>query len=125
MKREKLPLNPFDPESYFFGLDRYFQSDFFPLEPDIKIFEQKDALQIQINMPGLEKEQVKVTYENGMLEITGKHQEQLEQRGKNHLIHEERTAFFTKQIPLGPNLNAKQIQVKQNPHGVNLYIPKK
>lgn len=95
------------------------------MKTDIK--EKKDGYELDIDLPGFRKEDVKVTLENGYLTVSAQKDEPKEKESKNgRYIRKERfSGACERSFYVGENLTQEDIQGEFK-HGVlKLRIPKK
>lgn len=91
-------LLPFDG---FFGdtaLDHFFSDapaaykDYVSV-PKVDIEDKKDFYEITCDMPGFTKDQIRISYENGILSLSAQKEEQTEEKGDDrHYIRRERSS---------------------------------
>ena len=104
-------------------LGNYYQTSF---SPDIDIRETEKELWIDAELPGMEKSEVKVTYEEGALKISGEKKYLEEQEGECCHRTERRYGKFMRMIPLQQSYIEDQ-DIKAEFHNgiLHIAIPKK
>jgi HSP20 family protein len=81
--------------------------------PNVDIVEGKDDYRIKADMPGLDKKDIKVEVENGVLTISGEKKEENMERDKNHYYHLERSyGTFSRSFKLPENVSGEQVDAK-------------
>jgi HSP20 family protein len=81
--------------------------------PNVDIMEGKDNYHIKADMPGLDKKDIKVEVENGVLTISGEKKEEKVEREKNHYYHLERSyGSFCRSFKLPENVSGGQVDAK-------------
>ncbi|MDD2371660.1 MAG: Hsp20/alpha crystallin family protein [Firmicutes bacterium] len=116
--------------SIFNMIDDFFTDDF-PLsrslshdsfKVDIKD-EEKNYL-IEAEMPGAKKEEVQISYDEGLLTIAFNHEENTEEKDKNYIHRERRCTSMQRNIKLN-NVDATGIKAKLKDGLLEITIPKK
>ncbi|MDD5672910.1 MAG: Hsp20/alpha crystallin family protein [Chitinivibrionales bacterium] len=81
--------------------------------PRIDIIEEKDGYIIRADLPGVEKDDITVKVENGVLSIGGTKKRETEKTEKDRYYHFERTyGEFSRSFNLSDNVDAKDIKAK-------------
>jgi len=81
--------------------------------PNVDIIEGKDTYLIKADMPGLDKKDIKVEVENGVLTISGEKKEEKVEQDKNHYYHLERSfGSFCRSFKLPDNVTSEQVDAK-------------
>ena len=97
----------------FFGttnLRNYYRQNF---SPDIDIRETKDKVIVEAELPGLEREEVKVNYENGSLKISGEKKTETTQEEAKVYVAERGYGTFQRVIPLNEDyIDAGKIEAQ-------------
>ncbi len=102
--------------SYFDLVDNFFNDDFFSrdIQNDtfkIDIEENDNNYVIEAEVPGLEKNQVVVKYENNQLVISIKYEDKIDEEDKNYIHKERRTCSMSRSIRL-TDIDKDQINAK-------------
>lgn len=87
-----------------FYLDDFFEDNFFPkkaLDMKCDIFETDGNINIEIDVPGFSKEDIKVSYENEYLTIEASKQESNNDENKNYIRKERFYGNIKRQIYVG------------------------
>ncbi len=81
--------------------------------PNVDIIEGKDGFHIKADMPGLDKKDIKVEVENGVLMISGEKKEEKTEKEKNRYYHYERTyGSFCRSFKLPDNVSSENVDAK-------------
>ncbi len=81
--------------------------------PTVDIVEGKDGFHIKADMPGLDKKDIKVEVENGVLTISGEKKEEKVEQEKNRYYHLERTyGSFCRSFRLPDNVSSENVDAK-------------
>ncbi len=114
--------------SYFDLVDDFFNDSFFTrnIEHDtfkIDIKDEDNQYVIEAELPGLNKEQVSVTYENNQLNISIKYEDEVNDEQPNYIHKERRTCSMARSIRL-KNVNKDEIAAKLEDGILNITAPK-
>jgi HSP20 family protein len=88
--------------------------------PVTNVEEKEDAFVVGAELPGFAPEEVKVTLENNVLTIEGKHEEKGEEEGRTFRRFNE----FRRQFRLPANVNTEAIEAKQDNGLLVVTLPK-
>ncbi len=93
--------------------------------PAIDVVEEKDGFKIEAEIPGLKKEDVKVSVENKTLVIKGEKKHQSE-RKENGVLRTERTyGSFYRAMTLPDDVDATRINAAYSDGVLTLTLPKR
>jgi len=92
------------------------------LTPLANILGTKDGYVLEAEMPGVSKDGVEITVENGELTIVG-HRAAVESRGRE-LYRESRPTDFRRSFELDPSIDAAHITAKVDQGVLTLHLPK-
>lgn len=93
------------------------------MKTDIK--EKKDKYIIEMDLPGFEKENIKLELNNGYLTITGKQENKIDEEEEKY-VHKER--FYgecTRSFYVGDNIKEEDIEAEFKNGTLKIDIPKK
>lgn len=117
------------PRRNFDLFDDFFDDNFFNkkeknlMKTDIK--EKKDKYVIEMDLPGFEKENIKLELKNGYLTITGKQENKIDEEEEKY-VHKER--FYgecTRSFYVGDNIKEEDIEAEFKNGTLKIDIPKK
>ncbi|MGM9850028.1 MAG: Hsp20/alpha crystallin family protein [Bacilli bacterium] len=117
------------PRRNFDLFDDFFDDNFFTkkeknfMKTDIK--EKKDKYVIEMDLPGFEKENIKLELNNGYLTITGKQENNIDEEEEKY-VHKER--FYgecTRSFFVGDNIKEEDIDAEFKNGMLKIDIPKK
>ena len=81
--------------------------------PNVDIIEGKENYLIKADLPGLDKKDIKVEVENGVLTISGEKREEKTERDKTHYYHLERSyGAFCRSFRLPDNVGSEHVDAK-------------
>ena len=95
------------------------------LTPAMDVKERDDAYIIKTELPGVKKEDVSVTLENGVLTISGEIREEKEEKeGERVLRQERRYGRFVRSLRLGTQIDDKNVKASYKDGVLELTLPK-
>jgi len=126
MKRY-LPANYNNERSLFDALDDLFKPVFFDQSGDMRtdIRETENGYELDIEMPGFKKDQIKVCLENGYINVSGNKRtgETAERNGKKYL-RKEISESFQRSYYVGDDITEDSIKAKYENGILMLSVPK-
>ncbi len=92
--------------------------------PPVNIHENEDGFHIELQVPGLQKEDFKIQVEKGLLTISF---QKAEAEQKNYKTHRKEfaTASFKRSFSLDEKVNAEDIKAKYDAGVLQVFLPKK
>lgn len=123
-------LKKWDPFQEF--INRFFEEDIFPILPSpfkppslaTDIYEENGNIIVEMEVPGFEKDEIKITFAENYLKIEGKTQKEKEEKGKNYWRKERRSGSFVKVIPLPTEVNVDKTQARLEKGLLRIVLPK-
>jgi HSP20 family protein len=94
--------------------------------PEVDTFRRGDNLVVRADLPGLNKDDVKVEIDNGVLTISGERRDEREERRDDFYVSERSYGQFYRAIPLPEGLTSDQVDAtfKDGVLEVTLPVPK-
>ena len=111
-----------------FYLDDFFD-DFVPMPKmpkfDMKcdIYEKGDKVHIELDVPGFNKDDIKLDVEDGILTVEASKNEEKEDKEKNYVRRERISGAFRRQFTVG-NIDEKKVEAKFNNGVLTVSFPK-
>lgn len=111
-------------------LDRFFQNEFelndLPksFRPQVDIAETEKAFEIEVSVPGINKEDFKIDFNEGKLTISGERKQSEEKDGKNYHTRETRYGSFARSFQLPDSVDEAKIKASYDNGILSLHIPK-
>ncbi len=93
--------------------------------PAVDICEDKEAVKLAVELPGLKKEEVKINVEDGVLTIRGERRFQDEQRRDNYYRVERSYGAFSRSFTLPSTVETEKIHASMVNGVLEIMIPKK
>ncbi len=91
----------------------------------VNIHETKDAYHLELNAPGRNKEDFKISLENGLLSISFESKTENEQKEYKTIRKEFSYRSFKRSFSIDDKINTGGIQAKYENGVLKLYLPKK
>jgi HSP20 family protein len=111
-----------------FPMDREFPSMFEARDMRMATYElvdKGDRFDLQLEVPGIKKENVSVKATKYSIEISGKHSEKEEEKGKRYVYSERLFRSFYRNVPLPEEIIPSKVSAKVENGILRLDLPKK
>ena len=92
--------------------------------PVTDIIDEKDNFVLKMEIPGLNKDQVKIEIENDTLSVSGERTEEKEVKEENYHWSERRSGKFYRAFRLPKNVDTKKINASMKDGILELKVPK-
>jgi HSP20 family protein len=92
--------------------------------PLTDVTEDKDGYLLSLDIPGVSKENVKISYNNGQLVISGERKQEKETKEKNYYRVERSFGKFYRSFNLPQEIKEDQIEASFKDGQLNITIPK-
>jgi len=125
------------PRSRFFDMDRFFD-DFWAangneadapesfFSPRVDIVDRDDHYEITAEMPGVKKEDISITLENGVLRLEAETTQEKKEERKGKVIRQERRfGKYVRSFNLGGDVHEEDIKASFDDGVLKLSAPKK
>jgi HSP20 family protein len=90
-----------------------------------ELVDRRDRFELQIEVPGIEKENVDVKATKYSVEISGRHSEKSEEKGKRYLYSERLYRSFYRNVPLPEEIIPSKVTARIENGILRLELPKK
>lgn len=120
-----LQTRPNENYDLFDAFNDLFRPVFFDGQHDLRtdIRETEGSYELDVEMPGYKKEQIKVSLEQGYLTVSAV-KEQKEEDKTSHFIRKEITETCQRSFYVGDHVTEEQIKAKYNNGILSLTVPK-
>jgi HSP20 family protein len=118
----------------FFDDESFFGFPVFPLSerqaganafyPALDVIEEKDQYVLKADLPGIKKEDIKVSVENGVLTIEGERKSETEHKDKQVHRVERSWGRFVRTLNLGTSVDQHKIRANYKDGVLELIVPK-
>lgn len=92
--------------------------------PRVEITEDRDNFYLNLEMPGIKKEDIKINVENNVLTIKGNKNQTYNKEEKNLVMNERYYGEFTRSFNLSKDIKIENIDAQYNDGVLNLTLPK-
>lgn len=90
----------------------------------LDVVEDDEKYIVKASVPGINPDDLEITYDNNMLTIKGKVEEEKDVEEKRYHIRERRFGTFSRSIALPSTINADKIEAEYKDGVLNLTLPK-
>ena len=105
----------------FFATDRLPVQRLFPL---LDVTEQGNDFSVTADLPGVKKEDIKITFENNVLTISGTRKSQEIPENANLLLNELRSGEFNRSIKFRQDVDTAKMSAEMNNGILTITLPK-
>lgn len=92
--------------------------------PRVDVHETEKSYVITASLPGVKKDDVKISVENGMLTLSGERRQEKEEKGKNFLRRETQYGAFERSFMLPEAIHPEQIKAGHSDGLLTITLPK-
>ena len=93
--------------------------------PAVDVFERENEIVIFVEMPGVEKSDVQLSWNNGVLIIAGHKRQRLAAPGTAHFLCVERTyGQFRREIEINVSIDRREAKAELNDGLLKIRLPK-
>lgn len=92
--------------------------------PATDISENENAFSISAELPGMKKEDIKVSLHDGVLSIEAESKSEHEEKGEKQIRTERRYGKFVRRFTLGSNVDEHRVEARFEDGVLKLNIPK-
>ncbi len=92
--------------------------------PPVDITESENEYNIKADIPGMKKEDIKISLEDNTLSISGERKEEKEEKGTNFVKKEKSFGSFMRTFALPHSVDAKGIKASYKEGVLNITVPK-
>jgi len=131
IERYNSVLNDFEPTSFSYLIDRFFNDSMgrsggsaYSFVPKVDIIENEKAFEIQLAVPGMSKEDFKIDLKENHLAVSGERKFTKKTDEKHFRSIETQYGAFRREFVLPENVDAEKIEAKYNNGILELVIPK-
>jgi HSP20 family protein len=91
--------------------------------PAVDVVRKENEIIVRANVPGIKAEDVKIEVEDGLLTISGEHEEKKEEKDERYLRRERSYGSFSRSFPLPQGVDPASIQASGEHGVVEVTIP--
>ena len=118
------------PQNFSTMLDRFFQDSvasrgrMAAFSPQVDAYETEKGYQIEVALPGLKREDIKVDFHQGRLTISGERRFKNEQNDRRYHVVESSYGSFQRSLQLPDTVEPRQIQAQFEDGVLRVMVPK-
>jgi len=131
IERYNAVLNDFVPTSFSHLVDRFFSESAsrsggssYAFVPKVDIIENEKSFEIQLAVPGMNKEDFKIDLKDQLITVSGERKYTKEKDEKHFHSFETQYGSFKRTFVLPENVDAERIEAKYNNGILELVVPK-
>lgn len=115
------------PRTYDHLIENFFSSDVLPgrcTVPALDIVEQENEIVVNAELPGVKKEDVKITFENNILTLSSEQKPAEVSEKASVLLKEIRNPGFNRSVKFGIQVDAAKISAEMSNGVLTITLPK-
>ncbi len=89
----------------------------------VDVIDEVDHIKVIADIPGFNKEDIEIYFENGDLVIRAERKEEVEEKKRDYLRRERRMGKFYRRISLPADINKDEVKAKYNNGVLEIIIP--
>jgi HSP20 family protein len=108
-------------------MENFFESDTMPnrsSEPSMDIIEQENEIVVSVELPGIKKEDVKITFEKNVLTVSGERKPIEVSEKEKVLLKENQSENFSRSVKLGFEIDSSKIAAEMSNGILTITLPK-
>lgn len=119
-------MDDFFNDSVFRNYPREFESLKKNFMPTVEVKETKNAYLVDVEIPGMKKEEIELNFENNTLYLRGEKKEETEKKEGERVYYSEKYyGSFSRQIPFTEEVDAQKIDAKYENGVLKINLEKK
>jgi HSP20 family protein len=91
--------------------------------PAVDVVRENGNLMLRADVPGIKPEEIDIEVDDGVLTVSGKHEETEEETGKEFVRRERRYGAFARRLPLPDGVDPKKIKAQTKDGVLEVVIP--
>jgi len=95
------------------------------LSPRLDVAETKNKYEIKAELPGLDEKDINLSYDDGLLTISGEKKSENEEKEKGYYLKECSYGSFSRSVRLPDNISEDKIEAKFKKGVLTIDVPKK
>ena len=93
--------------------------------PRVDIFENEDAIEVSVALPGLKQQDVKVNIENNVLTISGERKFEHDEKKENYSKVEQYYGTFSRSFSLSNTIDPEKVNASMEQGILKVLLPKR
>lgn len=95
------------------------------LSPRLEVMDSPEEVSVYAELPGMEPQDIDVSFSNGILTITGEKKNKISQNKKGCVFSERTYGFIQRQIPLPDTVDVNSVEAQYENGVLMIEMPKK
>ncbi|HEY6890685.1 MAG TPA: Hsp20/alpha crystallin family protein [Solirubrobacter sp.] len=91
--------------------------------PAVDLVRENGHLVVRADVPGIKPEDIEIEVEDGMLTLSGKHEESTEETDERYMRRERRYGSFMRRLPLPDGVDPKKIKASTKDGVLEVTVP--
>ena len=91
--------------------------------PAVDLVRENGNLVVRANVPGIKAEEIEIEVEDGMLTVSGEHEEAKEETEEHFVRRERRYGAFSRRLPLPEGVDPKKIKASTKDGVLEVIVP--
>lgn len=91
--------------------------------PAVDVVRENGNLVVRANVPGIKAEEIEIEVEDGMLTVSGEHEEAKEETEEHFVRRERRYGAFSRRLPLPEGVDPKKIKASTKDGVLEVIVP--
>jgi len=115
------------PKTYDSMIEDLFSTDCMPARstyPVMDVVEKENETFVVAELPGVKKEEIKITFENNVLTISGSRKPNEFDDKANLILHELRSGDFSRSVKFGNDVDTTKMSAEMNNGILTITLPK-
>lgn len=92
--------------------------------PRVDFQDLGDEYLLQADLPGIEKNNVKIQVHNGILHLSGEQHQETKEQQKGYFMQERYQSSFSRSLPLPENVREDEIRATMKDGVLHVHLPK-
>lgn len=92
--------------------------------PNVDVFQDKDHVYVKAELPGMKKEEIEITFQEGTLTISGERKQESETREGESFRSERFFGKFHRSVSMPTKVDVEQIKATYNDGILSVQLPK-
>lgn len=95
------------------------------VKSSVDVIDGEKEVTVRVEIPGMDEKEINLTWQDGVLRIRGEKKNEKKEQKKNYFYRECNYGYFSRDIPLGNNIDWKDTKAKYKNGVITVKLPKK
>ena len=92
--------------------------------PNVNVFEDKDHISIEADLPGMEQKNIEINIQNNVLTFKGERRIEREENQEGYLRVEKNYGVFSRSFDIPASVNAEKVSASYEKGVLKIHLPK-